>query len=681
MRAAGALVAGVLAVALAPACASAQVAAAGAGGRSLAVVPAVVTGPVAVDDYYQVQADAVLSVPDPGVLANDTNPDAHPLYVIGTVKAATGTVVWSPYGPSAGGFDYTPRPGFSGTDTIVYRCMDTVDSRDATAGVYIRVNTTPTPNATMAVDRVRNDTTTSVAAPKGLATAFTDREGNPLTITVTSPPATGTLTPESDGAFSYRPPSPPGSFTGTVTVGLTAYDGMVTSPEVVMAIRVRPKEEFRPEAVAHEYAASWETTLRVNPPELLVGCTDPEGRVLKVVQVATNTACGGRVSIGMGGGFIYRAKPGSSGTDTFQYRVYDDTGLPSLSATVTIHVAGPPPHVATVTRVGGADRYAVAVGMARLAFPAWRTKGGTGPVIGTVIIACGSDAKAADPLGAAGLSGAAQAPLLLVRTDTAMIVPLTTIDALKSIIAARGGVKPEIVVVGGPATVTLAQWNVLKAYASSIKRIGGLDRYEVAANVAYEVRRRSGGANPRFVLIAAGHDPARFFEPLALGAVASANRVPVLLMKGSIVPPATLKAAGSLAPSGTVRYLGANATVVNETARMALGVPAANRICGVLPNRESFAGAVADAALARGWLKPAKAGVANKLADALGGGTALGILGGPVLYTDPYGGLTIGSPTVLYMKRHKPDIDAVYAAGGVASVPDLTLTLMRKLWP
>lgn len=349
----------------------------------------------------------------------------------------------------------------------------------------------------------------------------------------------------------------------------------------------------------------------------------------------------------------------------YRVRAYNSAGSAASSAAAITLVA--PPHVATVNRVGGLDRYEVAVNLAREAFPNWLG-------VNTVIIACGSDAKAADPLGAAGLSGAANAPVLLVRTDSKTQVPTPTRNALTAIAAANGA-KPAIIVVGGPLSVTPAQWSTLAGYGSSIRRISGADRYAVAANVAYEIRSRNGGTVP-FVLIAAGNTPARFFEPLALGPIAAKMKAPVLLTKASVVPPATLAAVRALAPDPANRYLGSDVAVVNEAARSALG---ATRIPGLSLDRTVLASSVARYAIGKGWLSAGTVGVTNALADSLGGGAAMGRLGGPILYTGPGGA---GSPsTTLFLTDYKGSVDVVDVIGGPASVPESTLTTLKSIWP
>jgi hypothetical protein len=339
-----------------------------------------------------------------------------------------------------------------------------------------------------------------------------------------------------------------------------------------------------------------------------------------------------------------------------------------------IFAANTPPHATELSRVDGADRYEVALSMATQSFPGWQSSPGV--PVDTVIVACGSDRAFADPLCAAGLSGAYSAPILLVRTDTKVMVPSPTVSGLQQIAAANGGRKPRIIVVGGPASVTPGQVDGLRKYASSISRISGLDRYAVAVGVAYEMRSRAGGANPPRVLIAAGNTPTRFFDPLALGAVSARTKSPILLVKGSYVPPVTMAAVRALAPAAGNRFAAAHVSFVNDAALRALGVSAANRISDPADSsRQGLAVAVATRALAEGWLTADNVGIANKIADALSGGAGLGFKSGPILYTAEDGSLA--PQTAAFLAAHKAEIDHLYFIGGSGSVPDATIEAAR----
>ena len=74
----------------------------------------------ALPDSYTTAAGTQLSVAAPGVLANDFDPDGDPLTAVLVTGTSHGTLVLS----SHGSFVYTPAPGFTGTDSFVYRARD-----------------------------------------------------------------------------------------------------------------------------------------------------------------------------------------------------------------------------------------------------------------------------------------------------------------------------------------------------------------------------------------------------------------------------------------------------------------------------------------------------------------------------------------------------------------------------
>jgi hypothetical protein len=69
------------------------------------------------------------------VLANDTDPENKPLTIVSTTTPSNGTVVIN----SDGTITYTPRSGFSGTDTFSYTIRDNIGNQDsATVTVTVR---------------------------------------------------------------------------------------------------------------------------------------------------------------------------------------------------------------------------------------------------------------------------------------------------------------------------------------------------------------------------------------------------------------------------------------------------------------------------------------------------------------------------------------------------------------
>jgi len=87
---------------------------------ALATPSAANTSPVAVDDYYSMSQDTTLSVPVPGVLGNDNDPDGDPIYVDALNPASSGIVVL--FGD--GHFHYTPNAGFTGVASFRYYIAD-----------------------------------------------------------------------------------------------------------------------------------------------------------------------------------------------------------------------------------------------------------------------------------------------------------------------------------------------------------------------------------------------------------------------------------------------------------------------------------------------------------------------------------------------------------------------------
>jgi nitrous oxidase accessory protein NosD len=155
--------------------------------------------PVAANDAGSTSQDTPLTVAAPGVLSNDTSPEARPLTAAKVSDPAHGTVTLG----SDGSYRYVPAAGFSGTDTFTYRAGDgTADSSPATvtitvtqvvagpgeplpgdtiAPVFLSVKLSP---ATFAVNRAGvAETLTSARAKKG--TKFTYALSEPARVVFT----------------------------------------------------------------------------------------------------------------------------------------------------------------------------------------------------------------------------------------------------------------------------------------------------------------------------------------------------------------------------------------------------------------------------------------------------------------------------------------------------------------
>ena len=82
--------------------------------------------PVAVDDEYRTTRNTPLIVPAPGVLANDRGDQGALLWAVLAVDAASGSLALD----ADGSISYSPKPGFTGTDTFAYHAHDGVSESD-----------------------------------------------------------------------------------------------------------------------------------------------------------------------------------------------------------------------------------------------------------------------------------------------------------------------------------------------------------------------------------------------------------------------------------------------------------------------------------------------------------------------------------------------------------------------
>ena len=111
-------------------------------GRDTAVVTLTVTNtaPTAVNDTYSATTGVTLSVPAPGILANDDDADGDSLTAVSVDASGNGSLDVSPNG----GFTYKSGGSFTGPRTFTYRASDGLAS-SPTRTVTINVSAPPPP--------------------------------------------------------------------------------------------------------------------------------------------------------------------------------------------------------------------------------------------------------------------------------------------------------------------------------------------------------------------------------------------------------------------------------------------------------------------------------------------------------------------------------------------------------
>jgi putative cell wall-binding protein len=316
----------------------------------------------------------------------------------------------------------------------------------------------------------------------------------------------------------------------------------------------------------------------------------------------------------------------------------------------------------SLLRVADRTRFSTAVAVAKAGYPGWAG-------VKHVIIASGDDRAAADPLAASGLCWAYDAPMLLV---SAARTPDEVKAAVQQIVAKNGPIT--LHVVGGPVSVPAARLAELVAAGGgsgkvTIDRVlstGG--RYDMSAAIARRMKSVAaidpGKTMPPVALFANGADATKFFDALALSPISAGNGAPILLVTATSVPPATAAVVAELAP--TTKIVGGGPNTVSEAVRAQLG---ATRWSG--QSRYDTAIAIADGAIANGWLLRSYVGLAAKLPDALTGGGFVGQRKGVLLLTD---GANLTPVTKNWLTARKRFVAEVYLFGGPLSISDAVKT-------
>ncbi|HYO76659.1 MAG TPA: Ig-like domain-containing protein, partial [Thermoanaerobaculia bacterium] len=303
--------------------------------------------PVAQNDTYATSRGGTLTVPAPGVIANDGDPDGDPL--------SSATVATSPARGAVtlaadGSFTYTHNGSTEPSDTFTYTVSDGL-TPSVPASVTINVSASNAPP--VAVDdvfHVLNGGTLDVTAPGLFSNDLdSDTPQSQWTTTVIAAAAHGVLTVGTGGAFTYVHDGSGASDTFTYRVSDGAAQSNVATVTIVVGATNAP-----PLALADSYTTNEDTTLTVQAPGVLQNDSDPEGVTLTATVVANPSS--GTLALNPSGAFVYTPNANANGTDTFTYRVSDGS---LFSSVVTVTIAVNAVNDAPVT---SNDAYTVAEG-------------------------------------------------------------------------------------------------------------------------------------------------------------------------------------------------------------------------------------------------------------------------------------------------------------------------------
>jgi putative cell wall-binding protein len=300
----------------------------------------------------------------------------------------------------------------------------------------------------------------------------------------------------------------------------------------------------------------------------------------------------------------------------------------------------------TSRRLSGTDRYATAVRISQSGFR-------TGSDV--VVVASGDDFP--DALSAAGLAGAYDAPLLLVRRTA---LP----DAVRQEIDRLG--PSRVFVVGGAGAVSGAVVSAVAARPSVrvVTRVSGADRYATSAEVARHVVSRLGPDFDGTVYVARGD---AFPDALAVSPLAWSGRRPVLLTRPDALPGSVHAVLGELSPSEAVVVGGQGAisgAVFGEVDALA---ETTRRVWGA--DRYATAAAVARDGVDTGTARSSFVALATgeNFPDALAGGPLAGAEGGVLLLSKP---TALPASAQAFLAGEKARVEACRLLGGTGALSE-----------
>ncbi len=319
--------------------------------------------PIAVDDAYATTEDASLFVPAPGVLDNDTDPDAGNTLSVSAFDAVS-TMGATVFVNATGGFFYNPTSapaiqaladGVVAFDTFTYTVSD---NGGATSTATVTIEVTGINDGPVAVDdsySTNEDTQLLLPPATGVLANDSDVDNDPITVisfdALSQLGASVNIT--ANGQLLYNPVvsnvlqnlAVGDTLTDSFSYQITDTHGATATATVTVVVDGR---NDAPVANDDGYSTFEDDVLTVIPSGVLANDQDRDNDPLSVNVAASDTTSvmGVPVSINTNGSFTYDPTgtdlglaPGAVGTDSFTYTVQDPHGGTD-TATVFIQVTG-----------------------------------------------------------------------------------------------------------------------------------------------------------------------------------------------------------------------------------------------------------------------------------------------------------------------------------------------------
>ena len=239
-----------------------------------------------------------------------------------------------------GAFSYIPSLNFNGTDSFSYEVVDG-NGGSAQGNVTLTVSAVnDIPVAVADAYSVNEDIVLSILATdaNNLLNNDSDADGDTLTVSLVSGTSNGTLSLNSDGAFSYTPNL---NFNSTDSFVYQVSDGNGGTAQASVTLTVNAVNDV-PVVIGNKSFSFDEDnsfTIAANDSNnLLSNASDVDGDSLSINTTPVSTVNNGSLTLSANGAFSYIPSLNFNGTDSFSYEVVDGNGG-SAQGNVTLTVS------------------------------------------------------------------------------------------------------------------------------------------------------------------------------------------------------------------------------------------------------------------------------------------------------------------------------------------------------
>lgn len=300
-----------------------------------------------------------------------------------------------------------------------------------------------------------------------------------------------------------------------------------------------------------------------------------------------------------------------------------------------------------IKRLSGSDRYATAAAISKARFA-----GGAS----TVFVATG--ASFPDALSGSAAAAKFNGPILLTDQRFLSNATRTELDRLNP---------SRIIILGGTSAVSSNVATQLAAYAGTVERWSGADRFATAAVVS----KKTFGSGVPVAYIATGMT---FPDALSGGSIAGKNGAPILLVKQYSLPGVTASELARLKPGKIVILGGTGAVGENVAQALKSYASSVSRLAGA--DRYATSVMVSKAAYGSGGSEAAFVATGSNFPDGLAGGPVAALVPGPLLLV-----ATGSLPSSVRSELQRLSPAEVLVLGGSGSVSGTVVTQIDAALP